>query len=177
MPRLCVFCASALGNRPEYARAARQLGAELGKRGIGLVYGGASVGLMGLIADSALEAGAEVIGVIPRTLVDREVAHVGLSETHVVDTLAERKAKMAELSDAYLALPGGYGTLDELFEVLTWAQLGVSRKPIALWNVEKYWDSLVAMLDHAAKEGLLRSTERERLIVSDDLDQALARLF
>src|SRR5689334_15714340 len=146
MPRLCVFCASSLGNRPEYAQAATALGTSLGKRGLGLVYGGASVGLMGLIADAALDNGAEVIGVIPRTLVDREVAHKRLSAMHIVDTLAERKAKMAELSDAYLALPGGYGTLDELFEVLTWAQLGVSRKPVALWNVEKYWDSLIAML-------------------------------
>ena len=177
MPRLCVFCGSAFGNRPAYAHAARALGAELAKREIGLVYGGASVGLMGAVADAALEAGGEVIGVIPRTLVDREVAHARLTAIHVVDSLAERKARMAELSDAFVAMPGGYGTLDELFEVLTWAQLGLTRKPIALWNVESYWSPLIAMLDRASQEGLLRQTERNRLIATEHMGDLLSRLF
>jgi len=140
--RLCVFCGSASGVRPEYEAAARELGTVLAGRGVGVVYGGASVGLMGVVADSALAAGGEVIGIIPQALVDREVAHAGLSELHVVGSMHERKALMAELSDAFVALPGGMGTLEELFEVFTWRQLGLHAKPIALLDVAGYWAGL-----------------------------------
>lgn len=154
--RVCVFCGSASGSRPGYAGAARELGTRLAHRGIGLVYGGAAVGLMGTVADAALAAGGEVIGVIPGALVDREIAHPGLSELHVVGSMHERKALMAELSGAFVALPGGLGTLEELFEVCTWRQLGLHAKPIALLDVEGYWAGLLAFLAHTEAEGFLR---------------------
>ena len=153
MPRVCVYCGSSPGRRPIYLESAVAVGQTLAARGIGLVYGGASVGTMGAMADAALEAGGEVIGVMPRTLVDREVAHASLTELHVVEGMHERKAKMTALSDGFLAMPGGLGTLDELFEALTWAQLGIHDRPIAIWNVEGYWDPLLAMLDRAQDEG------------------------
>jgi uncharacterized protein (TIGR00730 family) len=166
--RVLVFCGSSPGRRPEYAEQAGALGRLLAQRGLGLVYGGASVGLMGAVADGALAAGGEVIGVIPRQLVQREIAHAGLSDLREVTTMHERKALMAELSDAVVALPGGTGTLDELFELFTWSQLGLHRMPIGLLDVAGYWQPLLAMLDHMVKERLLRAEHRNTLLVSDE---------
>lgn len=177
MPRLCVFCGSSPGNRPEYLAAARELGRALAARRIGLVYGGSSIGLMGATADEVVAAGAEAIGVIPRSMVDREIAHPGLSELHVVETMHERKAKMAALADAFLAMPGGNGTLDELFEALTWAQLGIHDKPIALWDVEGYWQPLIAAIDHSVREGFVRERDRARLRSDANLEQLLRSMF
>ncbi len=156
MKRVCVFCGSAEGARPVYAEAARDLGAELVRRGLGLVYGGGSVGLMGALADAVLAAGGEVVGVIPGPLATRELAHPGLSELRVVPTMHERKATMARLSDAFVALPGGLGTFEETLEVLTWAQLGIHAKPVGALDVEGYWDGLRRMLAHAVEEGFVR---------------------
>lgn len=156
MKRLCVFCGSATGRQAAYADTARALGAEVARRGLGLVYGGGSVGLMGSLADAALAAGGEVIGVIPRGLATKELAHDGLGQLHLVDTMHERKALMASLADGFVALPGGLGTLEELLEVLTWAQLGIHRKPVGLINVAGYWDHLLALLAHAVREGFVR---------------------
>lgn len=172
--RVCVFCGSSPGKRPEYLEAARELGSTLAEWGIGLVYGGSSVGSMGVIADAALAAGGEVVGVIPRTLVEREVAHHGLTELHVVESMHDRKALMTQLSDAFVALPGGHGTLDELFEALTWSQLGIHDKPIALLNVAGYWDPLLAMMERASEEGFLRPADRERLLVMSTLPELFA---
>jgi len=176
MARICVFCGSSPGGRSAYAESAARLGRALAERRIGLVYG-AWVGTMGTLADAALEAGGEVVGVMPRSLVDREVAHAGLTELHVVEGMHERKALMTALSDGFLTLPGGPGTLDELFECLTWAQLGIHASPIALWNVAGYWDGLLAMLDHAVAEGFLQSRHRALLVASDDLDALLRHLL
>lgn len=156
MPRLCVFSGSREGCRPSYRAAAVELGQALVARGFELVYGGAHVGLMGAIADSVLAAGGRAIGVIPQSLVDREVAHTGLSDLHVVSSMHERKALMADLSDGFIALPGGWGTFEELFEVLTWGQLGLHRKPCGLLNVDDYFGPLVALLRHAADEGFVK---------------------
>ncbi|HKB26621.1 MAG TPA: TIGR00730 family Rossman fold protein [Methylomirabilota bacterium] len=156
MKRVCVFCGSAEGARPVYAEAARDLGAELVRRGLGLVYGGGSVGLMGALADAVLAAGGEVVGVIPGPLATRELAHPGLSELRVVPTMHERKATMARLSDAFVALPGGLGTFEETLEVLTWAQLGIHAKPVGALDVQGYWDGLRRMLAHAVEEGFVR---------------------
>lgn len=155
--RVCVFCGSAAGARPEYVAGATALGTGLADRGIGLVYGGASVGLMGAVADAALGAGGEVIGVIPQSLVDREVAHAGLSDLRVVGSMHERKALMAELSGAFVALPGGIGTFEELFEVWTWRQLGLHAKPIVLLDTAGYWAGLTAFLEHAGREGFVKA--------------------
>jgi uncharacterized protein (TIGR00730 family) len=174
--RVLVFCGSSPGARPEYAQAAGELGALIARRGLGLVYGGASVGLMGAVADGALAAGGEVIGVIPRQLVKREIAHTGLTDLREVGTMHERKALMAELSDAVIALPGGTGTLDELFELFTWSQLGLHRMPIGLLDVAGYWQPLLAMLDHMVAERLLRSEHRETLLVDTDPAALLDRL-
>ncbi|MGZ4167059.1 MAG: LOG family protein [Solirubrobacteraceae bacterium] len=168
MRRVLVFCGSSPGARAQYARSARELGELLAHRGLGLVYGGASVGLMGAVADGALAAGGEVIGVIPRQLVEREIAHTGLTDLREVTTMHERKALMAELSDAVIALPGGTGTLDELFELFTWSQLGLHRMPIGLLDVAGYWQPLLAMLDHMVAERLLRSEHRDTLLVDTD---------
>jgi uncharacterized protein (TIGR00730 family) len=154
--RLCVFCGSSTGRQPVYADAARALGEALARRGLGLVYGGGSVGLMGVLAEAALGAGGEVIGVLPRGLASKELAHDGLSQLHLVDTMHERKALMASLADGFVALPGGLGTLEELLEVFTWAQLGIHRKPVGLVNVAGYWDHLLALLAHAVGEGFVR---------------------
>jgi hypothetical protein len=174
--RVLVFCGSSPGARPEYAQAAGELGALIARRGLGLVYGGASVGLMGIVADGALAAGGEVIGVIPRQLVKREIAHTGLTDLREVGTMHERKALMAELSDAVIALPGGTGTLDELFELFTWSQLGLHRMPIGLLDVAGYWQPLLAMLDHMVAERLLRSEHRETLLVETDASALLDAL-
>jgi uncharacterized protein (TIGR00730 family) len=154
--RICVFCGSAAGVRPAYADAARELGRELARRGLGLVYGGGSVGLMGVLADTVLVEGGEVIGVIPGPLATRELAHAGLTKLHVVASMHERKATMARLSDGFVALPGGLGTLEETLEVLTWAQLGIHRKPVGVLDVEGYWSGLERMLAHAVGEGFVR---------------------
>jgi uncharacterized protein (TIGR00730 family) len=171
--RYCVFCGSSRGTRPEYAEAARALGHELGRRGIDLVYGGGNIGLMGVVADSAIEAGARVIGVIPRALVDREVAHDGLHELRVVESMHERKAMMAELADGFIALPGGFGTFEELFEVLTWAQLGVHRKPCALVDVCGYFDELKSTLDRAVNEGFLAAAHRGFLLAETSPERVI----
>ena len=175
--RICVFTGSQAGSRPAYAEQARRLGRLLGQRGIGLVYGGGSVGLMGVIADAALEAGAEVIGVIPEVLMIREVTHTGLTELRIVDTMHERKALMAELSDAFIAMPGGFGTLDELLEAITWAQLGLHRKPVGLLNVEGYYDPLLALIEHAIAEGFILPEYAQLLTVDSDPEELLEQLL
>jgi hypothetical protein len=165
MKRICVFCGSDRGVRPDYADAARRLGRALASRRLALVYGGGRVGLMGEIANSVLDAGGEVVGVIPRSLYEMEVAHTGITDLRVVDSMHERKALMAEVSDGFIALPGGMGTLEELFEVLTWAQLGFHEKPCGLLDVAGYFEHLIAFLDHAVGERFLRAEHRELLLV------------
>ena len=176
LQRVCVYCASSDGVRPEYVAAARTLGTLLATRGQALVYGGGRVGLMGAMADAAIAAGGEVIGVIPHALVQREVAHHGLTALHVVDSMHERKSMMSELADGFIALPGGLGTLEEFFEMWTWAQLGVHRKPIGLLDVARYWHSLVMMLEHAEAEGFLRGTPRQWLVMESDAATLLDRM-
>ena len=176
MKRICVYCGSASGWDPASREAARGLGNALAREGVGLVYGGAAVGMMGALADGALEAGAEVIGVIPEALLAREAAHREIGHLEVVRSMHERKARMAELSDAFIALPGGLGTLEELFEVLTWAQLGFHRKPCALLNVAGYFDALVTFLDHAMETGFLRRGNREMLLVAGSPEGLVERL-
>lgn len=165
MNAIGVFCGSSLGARPEYAAAARALGSLLAQRNIGVVYGGGKIGLMGILADAALAAGGRVIGVIPQTLLDREIGHLGLSELRVVHSMTERKTLMSELSDAFIALPGGIGTLDELFEVWTWTQLGLHDKPCGLLNVDGYFDPLIEFLDSATTQGFLAPLHRALLKV------------
>lgn len=176
MQRICVYCGSSLGARLAYHDAARRLGETLAERGIGLVYGGASVGLMGVVADGALARGGEVIGVLPEVLKHKEIAHPGLSELHIVGSMHERKALMAELSDAFIALPGGLGTLEELFEILTWALLGLHRKPCGLLNVEGYYDGLAAFLARSVSDGFLRQKHRDLLLVAESTEALLAGL-
>lgn len=173
MKRLCVFCGSRTGERAVYADAARQLGELLVQRGIGLVFGGGHIGLMGVLADTMLARGGEVVGVIPRALVDRELAHPAVKEMHIVESMHQRKAAMAELADAFAALPGGYGTGDELFEILTWAQLGIHGKPIALLNTAGFFDSLLAWLDHTVHEGFVKERHRGLLRVADEPERLL----
>jgi len=167
---LCIFCGSSFGKRPSYAAAAKATGRLLAERGITLVYGGGNVGLMGVAADACLAAGGHVIGVIPRALADREVAHRGLTDLRIVGSMHERKALMADLSDAFIALPGGFGTFDELFEILTWAQIGLHRKPFGLLNVDGYFDPLLGLADHMLAEGFLR--EAHRSMIQSDTDPA-----
>lgn len=174
--KICVFCGSSLGTSPVYAGGAQRLARILLNRNITLVYGGANVGLMRILADSVLEGGGRVIGVMPRSLVEKEVAHQNLSEMHIVEGMQERKAMMADLSDAFIALPGAFGTFDEIFEVLTWNQLGMIRKPIALFNLEGYFDPLLAMLDRAVEEQFLRPEHRNMLQVSNDASRLLTLL-
>jgi len=174
--RVCVFCGSSPGARPEYRATAEALGRMLAARGLGLVYGGGNVGLMGVLADAALAAGGEVIGVIPRALVDLEVAHTGLRDLRIVDSMHERKAAMAELAGAFVALPGGIGTLEELFEVWTWAQLGLHAKPCALLDVAGYYAPLVAFLEHAVAARFLRPVHRAMLTVTADPQALLDHL-
>jgi uncharacterized protein (TIGR00730 family) len=174
--KLCVFCGSSVGNDPVYRSAAQSLGRMLVRRGVGLVYGGGSVGLMGVLADSVLEGGGEVTGVIPSALATKEVQHTGLTETHVVDNMHARKAMMNELSDAFVALPGGYGTLEELFEVVTWAQLGLHDKPIGLLNVVGYFDGLLGCIDSAVAEGFIKPEHRRLLVAGSEPDALLDAL-
>jgi uncharacterized protein (TIGR00730 family) len=173
--RICVYAGSNHGNHPAYAQAAAALARTLAERGIGVVYGGGKVGLMGVVADTALAAGAEVIGVMPQDLIDREIGHEGLTELRVVGSMHERKAQMAELSDGFVALPGGAGTLEELIEVYTWSQLGLHRKPMGVLNVRGYYDGLAGLLDHAVREGFLREQHRAALHVAGDPAELLAR--
>ncbi|SEP52671.1 TIGR00730 family Rossman fold protein [Amycolatopsis saalfeldensis] len=173
--RVCVFCGSSMGLSPVYAEAAAALGKELAQRGIGLVYGGASVGTMGAVADAALAAGGEVIGVIPEALSRVEIAHAGLTELHVVPDMHQRKAKMAALSDAFLALPGGAGTLEELFEVWTWAQLDLHAKPIGLVDVAGYYAPLMSFAEHMVTEGFLGAGYRDLLTIDADAAKLLDR--
>ena len=172
---VCVYCGSSFGAKPAYAEATKQLAIAPGRARLRVVYGGASAGLMGLLADTALEHGGEVVGVIPRVLVDREVAHRGLTELHVVASMHERKAKMAELSDGFVALPGGIGTLEELIEVYTWSYLGIHDKPLGLVNTDGYYDGLAAFLDHSVSEGFLRPQTRASLRVAPDARGAAGR--
>lgn len=175
MNRVCVFAGSSDGARPEYREAAQDLGRALVDRQLGLVYGGARLGLMGVLADAVLAAGGRVTGIIPEHLVAREVAHHGLSELHVVTSMHERKARMAAISDGFIALPGGLGTLEELFEVLTWAQLGLHGKPCGLLNVRGYFDGLLAHIDRSIAEGFVRSDSRRLLLVSGHADALLGQ--
>jgi uncharacterized protein (TIGR00730 family) len=171
---VCVFCGSNGGADPAYLAAAEAVGAGLAQRGIRVVYGGGRVGLMGALADSARAAGGEVVGVMPQALVDREIGHTGIDDLRVVDTMHERKALMVELADAFIALPGGIGTLEELFEVYTWAQLGIHAKPLGLLDVEGYFEALAAFLDQAVVERFLRPETRAMLAVAGDLESLLA---
>jgi uncharacterized protein (TIGR00730 family) len=171
--RVCVFCGSSPGADPRYVQMAEQLGELLAARGLGLVYGGASVGLMGALADAALRRGGQVIGVIPRALADKELAHAGLSELRVVGSMHERKALMADLSDAFIALPGGLGTLEEFCEIATWAQLGLHRKPCGLLDVNGYFESLIAFLDRAVAERFIRAEHRAIVLRATDPESLL----
>jgi uncharacterized protein (TIGR00730 family) len=171
--RLCVFCGSSPGNDEGYRRQAETVGRAMAARGIGLVYGGAHVGLMGAVADAALAAGGEVTGVIPQGLVDREIAHRGLTELRVVGSMHERKAVMADLADGFVALPGGAGTLEELFEVWTWAQLGLHAKPCGLLDATGFFEPLTRCLDHMVATGFVRPAHRAMLISAGSLDQLL----
>jgi len=176
MQRICVFCGSSTGIKQDYAVGARELGLVLAKQNIDLVYGGGHVGLMGIVADAAMSAGAKAIGVIPRCLADKEVAHQGLTELRVVQTMHERKAQMAELSDGFIAMPGGFGTLEELFEVITWAQLGIHKKPFGLFNIAGYFDKLIEFLDFQVEQGFVPLRHREMIIVSDEAEQLVELL-
>ena len=173
---LCVYCGSRPGELPAYADAARAVGHEIGRRGWQLVYGGGRAGLMGVVADAALEAGAAVVGVIPRSLMDRELGHPALTELHVVETMHQRKTMMAGRSDAFLALPGGIGTFEELFEVWTWRQLGYHDKPIGLLNVAGYYDQLLAFLQQSEARGFMAAAQTGLLQVHDDVLALLERL-
>jgi uncharacterized protein (TIGR00730 family) len=176
MRRVCVYAGSNFGTDPKYADGARALAATLAERGIGVVYGGGNVGLMGVLADTAMAAGGEVIGVMPRALIEREIGHRGITELRMVESMHERKALMADLSDAFVAVPGGIGTLEELIEVLTWTQLGFHRKACGVLNVNSYYDALAAFLDHAVTEGFLSSEHRGVLTVASDPAELLDRL-
>jgi uncharacterized protein (TIGR00730 family) len=168
MKAVCVYCGSAIGARPVYAEAAKAFGRALVEADLALVYGGGSVGLMGTIADEVLGLGGRAIGVIPELLMSKEVGHAGLTELHVVADMHERKKKMADLSDAFVSMPGGVGTFEELFEVYTWAQLGYHQKPVALLNVDGYYDPLIAMLRHTVEEGFMRAPFLDMLQVASD---------
>lgn len=171
--RLAVYCGSATGSRPEFAEATRAMAAAMLRRDVDLVYGGGRLGLMGLIADSVLAGGGRVYGVIPKALVKLEVAHTGVTELRTVETMHERKAEMTERADAFLALPGGIGTLDELFEAWSWNALGYHKKPLCLLNVDGYWDGMVEFIDHATTSGFLSPNRRSQLLVASTPDEAL----
>jgi uncharacterized protein (TIGR00730 family) len=173
---VCVFCGAAEGRHSVYREAAREFGRLLAREGMALVFGGGRVGLMGVVADAALGAGGEAIGVIPRMLVEREIAHTGLTELHVVDSMFERKEKMAELSDAFVLLPGGYGSLDEFTEALTWAQLGLSHKPCGVLNVNGYYNRLLGWFDDAAREGFVPPAFRALVVAAAEPEALLERL-
>lgn len=176
MKNICIFCGSNTGRGEAYAGATRAMVQALGEAGLGVVYGGGNIGLMGVVAEAALASGTRVIGVTPRRLLEREVVHTGLSELHVVESMHERKVLMAELSDAFIALPGGMGTLDEFFEMVTLVQLGVQAKPCGLLNVEGYFDRLHAFLDHAVAERFVNAAHRDMIVVERDPSRMIARL-
>jgi uncharacterized protein (TIGR00730 family) len=177
MRRICVFCGSSLGSRPQYREAAAEVGTLLARKGVGLVYGGSEVGLMREVADAALAAGGQVTGVIPQALVAREVAHKTLPDLRIVGSMHERKALMADLADAFLALPGGFGTFEEFIEAVTWSQLGLHRKPCGLLNVAGYYDSLLALLDRAVEERFLRPENRALVLTGDEPEPLIDRLL
>ncbi|HYE72411.1 MAG TPA: TIGR00730 family Rossman fold protein [Blastocatellia bacterium] len=176
LKRICVFCGSNSGARPIYTEIAQAMGRTIARRGIGLVYGGGRVGLMGVIADTVMAEGGEVIGIIPEALEAREVGHQNLSELRIVHSMHERKAMMAELSDAFIALPGGYGTFEEFCEVITWVQLGLHQKPCGLLNVAGYYSPLLALFDHAVAEGFVRSSHRSIVLEDEDPERMIALL-
>jgi hypothetical protein len=176
MKRLAVYCGSSMGTDPAFAETAAALGKEMARRGVDLVYGGGRLGLMGVVADAVLEGGGKVYGVIPQALTDLEVAHKGLTELHTVGSMHERKAKMTELTDAFVALPGGIGTFDELFEAWTWNALGYHAKPFALLNVNGFWDGMIGFLDHVTARGFMSPARRAQLLVADDIAGALEML-
>ena len=173
MKRICVYCGSSPGRQPGYAEAATALGKALLKRGLGLVYGGAQIGIMGRIADTVVDGGGEAIGIMPRALADREIFHTGLTKLEIVESMHERKALMADYSDGFIALPGGLGTLEEIFEVLTWAQLGFHKKPCGLLNVNGYFDHLTAFVNHAVTQGFVNTASRGMLMTEDSPEQLL----
>lgn len=176
MKRICVFCGSSHGANGLYTEAAQQMGAALAQRGLTLVYGGGHVGLMGVVADAVLAGGGAVTGVIPQALMDKELAHPSLTELHVTGSMHERKAKMAELADGFIALPGGFGTYDEFCEIVTWAQLGFHRKPVGLLNIAGFYDGLLAFFNHATAEGFIREQHRDMIQVRDDVNRLLDAL-
>jgi uncharacterized protein (TIGR00730 family) len=173
---VCVFCGSREGSRPAYAEAARRTGREIARRGLGLVYGGGRVGLMGAVADAALEEGGEVVGVITEALISKEIAHAGLTKLHVVGSMHERKMLMADLSDGFVTLPGGYGTLEEFFEVLSWAQLSIHEKPCGLLDVDGFWDPLSTLFDQAVTEGFVHPDHRSLVLTEGDSRVLLERM-
>ena len=173
LTNICIYCGSSPGNHPEYTRAAESLGLVLAQRGIGLVYGGASIGLMGTVADTVLNAGSDVYGVMPESLAAKEIAHPGLTRLYVTASMHERKTRMADLADGFIALPGGLGTFEELFEIWTWAQLGFHHKPIGLLNTTGYFDSLLTFLDEATTAGFVKPAHRDMLLVSSDADELM----
>jgi len=177
MRYICVYCGSNPGSRPEFAQAARALGETLARKGLGLVYGGGNVGLMGMLADAALKAGTEVIGVIPEDLVQREVAHSGLTTLHEVSSMHERKSLMCGLADGFIAMPGGFGTLDEIMEMVTWRQLGYHQKHCGLLNVAGYYDDFLRFLDGAVKSGLILKDHRSLVIAEQDADRLIEQLL
>jgi len=177
LKRICVFCGSNTGSRPAYRQAALQLGALLAKQGLGLVYGGGNVGLMGVLANAVLEAGGEVIGVIPQSLVDKELAHHGVTQLRVTESMHERKQTMFDLSDGVMALPGGFGTLDEFFEIVTWLQLGYHAKPVGMLNVEGFWDPMLVTFAHAVGEGFLRKEHSQMVMVEAAPEKLLERFM
>jgi uncharacterized protein (TIGR00730 family) len=174
--RLCVFCGSRSGNNPAYASAAEHLGGELAAAGIGLVFGGGRVGLMGVLANAVLSAGGRAVGVIPKSLVEKEIAHCSLTELHIVNSMHERKALMADLADAFVLLPGGFGSWEEFCEIFTWLQLGIHRKPCGVLNVAGYYDSLLMQTSRAVSDGFLRASHLESMIVATDPRSLLSRL-
>jgi uncharacterized protein (TIGR00730 family) len=174
---ICVFCGSAVGARASYTEAAQRLGTLLVQRGLGLVYGGGNIGLMGVIADTVMAGGGSVTGVMPRNLIAREIGHAGITELRVVDTMHQRKALMADLSSGFIALPGGYGTFDEFFEVVTWTQLGLHRKGCGLLNVDSYYDPFVTMLDRAVADGFIKPENRALVLDDASPDRLLARVL
>jgi uncharacterized protein (TIGR00730 family) len=176
MKSICVFCGSSMGVRPEYREAAAELGRILLERKIQLIYGGANVGLMKILADTVLEGGGEVIGIMPRILVEKEVAHKSLTRMHIVESMSERKSLMVELSDAFIVMPGGFGTLDELAEVITYNQLRLTDKPIGILNISGYFDMLLGFFTHATQEGFLRHEHRQNLIVDDQVASLISKM-
>lgn len=176
MRSICVFCGSSSGSDPTYMKAATSLGALVAREGLRLVYGGASVGLMGAVADAALAAGGEVTGVLPRNLFLKEVAHQGLEDLRIVESMHERKALMASLSDGFIAMPGGFGTFEEFFEILTWSQLGLHGKPMGLLNIRDYYSSLLALADHGVREGFIREEHRGLILSESSCEDLLVKM-